>query len=177
MDGLVFLVVCGLYVYLAKVVAQFIRRRTESTLAQYATIVVFVLIPTWDIIPGWLYFQHLCETEAGVKVGKIVEVDRSNFKSDGQPDEEKLAELYAQTTKFDKKFSAIFNIARTETTVFDSQTNEILAVGKNFSRHGGWLNQLILPDATGTSCPAYPYFGMHGITLQQAFRPRAEPHN
>lgn len=144
---------------------------------QALCVAFFVLLPTWDIIPSRLYFQHLCETEAGVKVVKIIEIDRSYFKSDGQPDEKELAELYAQTTKFDRKFSAIFNIARTETTVFEKQTNEVVAVGKNFSHHGGWLTQLILPDATGTSCPAYPHFGMHGITMQRVFRPKAEPHN
>lgn len=137
----------------------------------------FVLVPTWDIIPGQLYFQHLCDVEAGVKVFRMVEVDQSYFRPDGRPDDKKLAERYVQTSKFDRKFSTIFNIARTETTVFDNQTNEVLAVGSNFSNRGGWLTQFVLPDASGTSCPAYPYFGMHGITLQQAFRPRAEPHH
>ncbi len=79
MDGLAFLVVCGLYVYLAKIAAQFIRRRTENILAHYATITVFVLIPTWDIIPGRFYHQHVCETQGGVQVYKTVEVGQGLF--------------------------------------------------------------------------------------------------
>lgn len=59
----------------------------------------------WDIIPGQLYFQHLCEKEAGVKVIKTAEVDQSYFKSGDKPNEKKLAEPYAQPIKFDRRFS------------------------------------------------------------------------
>ena len=182
MIALALLIALALYVLLAWVVVRMVGWlsricvfTTATTKAlQTVCVAFFVLLPTWDIIPGRLYFNYLCETEAGVKVIKVIELDRSYFKLDGQPDEKRLGALYAQTTKFDRKFSAIFNIARTETTVFENQTNDVIALGKNFSHHGGWLIEFILPDASGTSCSAYPYFGMHSITLQQTFRPRAE---
>jgi hypothetical protein len=93
MFGLVVLLALGLYVYLAKVAVRFVGKRTQNKLAKYATIAVFVLIPTWDIIPGWLYFNHLCK-EAGVKVLKTVEVDKSYFLPNGEPNQERLKEVY-----------------------------------------------------------------------------------
>ena len=29
---------------------------------------MFILVPSWDLIPGRLYHDHLCRVEAGVKV-------------------------------------------------------------------------------------------------------------
>jgi hypothetical protein len=171
MIGLAFLVVCGLYVCVALFVAKQVGKGTNSKFAKYATIAVFVLIPLWDIIPGKLYFQHLCETEAGVKVFKTVEVDQSYFKSNGKPDEKKFAERYPHVSKFDRNFSPIFHIAKTESMIQDKQTEEILGTAKNFSHRSGWLNTFILVDAAGASCPAYPLFGMHSAVLEGVFRP------
>src|SRR5215217_7496961 len=101
------LVVCALYIWLALFVARRIGRHRNTVLMKVLTLLMFALIPTWDILPGQLYFHYLCETEAGVKVFKTVEMDRSYFNSDGNPDEKKLAERYAQPDKFDRKFSSL----------------------------------------------------------------------
>ncbi|MEO5631191.1 MAG: hypothetical protein ABIQ24_07180 [Nitrospiraceae bacterium] len=159
------------YVLVATFIVSAIGKYGGSKIAKYVTIAVFVLIPAWDIIPGQLYFQHLCETEAGVKVIKTMKMDQSYFKSDGKPDEKKLAERYAHVTKFDRNFSAIFHIAKTESTIQDKQTKEILGTAANFSHRGGWLTTLVLVDAAGTSCPAYPFFAMHSAVLESVFRP------
>ncbi len=67
----------GLSVLLAVIaylgLARFVARRVENRAAKYAVIAVFVLIPTWDIIPGKLYFNSLCENQAGLKTYKTVE--------------------------------------------------------------------------------------------------------
>jgi len=46
------------------------RRKIIVGLVSAAT---FLLIPTWDVIPGQRYFKHLCETEAGIRIYKAVE--------------------------------------------------------------------------------------------------------
>lgn len=69
MIGLVFLLVLAIYVG----AAWFIVKALSSKKAKYTVIAIFVLIPTWDIVPGWLYLQYLCKTEGGVKVYKSVE--------------------------------------------------------------------------------------------------------
>lgn len=159
------------YVVVATFIVSAIGKYGGSRIAKYVAIVMFVLIPTWDIIPGQLYFKHLCETEAGVKVFRTVEVGRSYFKPDGKPDDQKLAEQYPHMTKFDRNFSPIFHIAKTESTIQDKQTKEILGTAANFSHRGGWLTTFVLVDAAGTSCPAYPFFAMHSAVLERVFRP------
>ena len=69
MIGLIFLLVLAIYVG----AAWFIVKALSSKKAKYTVIAVFVLIPTWDVVPGWLYLQYLCKTEGGVKVYKSVE--------------------------------------------------------------------------------------------------------
>lgn len=69
MIGLSILLAVVVYVWLAR----FITKHIANRAAKYAVIAVFVLIPTWDVIPGKLYFNHLCENEAGLKIFKVVE--------------------------------------------------------------------------------------------------------
>lgn len=69
MIGLSILLAVFAYVW----VARFIARRIENRAAKYTVIALFILIPTWDIIPGKLYFNYLCENEAGLKIYRTVE--------------------------------------------------------------------------------------------------------
>jgi hypothetical protein len=72
---LLFIVVVyvGVAVFLAWLLAR--RRQTPKAkaIAATLTLLVFALIPTWDILPGRLYFNHLCATEGGLKIYKTVE--------------------------------------------------------------------------------------------------------
>lgn len=69
MIGLSILLAVVAYIWLAR----FVARRIENRAAKYTVIAIFILIPTWDVIPGKLYFNHLCEKEAGLKIYKTVE--------------------------------------------------------------------------------------------------------
>lgn len=77
MIALGMLLVFVVYVAVALFVAWFLARQFDSqkakTTAVVSSLLVFALIPTWDILPGRLYFNHLCETEGGLKVYKTVE--------------------------------------------------------------------------------------------------------
>jgi hypothetical protein len=68
MIGLSILLAVIAYIWLAGFVAKRIKNRT----AKYFVIALFVLVPTWDVIPGKIYFNHLCEREAGLKIYKVV---------------------------------------------------------------------------------------------------------
>src|SRR6266571_7099700 len=69
------------YIVVAVVVtvalARFVGRLGSSGKAKAVvgllSVMTFVLIPTWDVIPGKRYFAHVCETEAGLKIKKTVE--------------------------------------------------------------------------------------------------------
>jgi hypothetical protein len=174
MFGLAVLVALGVYVYLAKVVAQFVGRRTGSKLAMYATIAVFVVIPTWDIIPGRLYHQHVCETQGGVQVYKTVEVNKAYFLPDGRLDEKKLLleRLHWQTT-MDRAFSKLFHITKHQGVLVDKENGEHLGMATGFSYFGGWLHTTILIEAAPDPCPQFGR-DLYGTLWRQVVRPRTE---
>ena len=148
------------YVVLAKFIASAIGTHTQSKVARYGAIVVFVLIPTWDIVPGSLYFGHLCEREGGIKVFKTVEVDKVNFLPNGQPDEKKLSmsDNFSIVHRDDRSYSPIFHIAKFESSLHDKQTNEVLGVDVHLAHYGGWLNTYLFPQGPPTKCAGYsPY--------------------
>jgi hypothetical protein len=119
---------------------------------------VFVLIPTWDIVPGKLYFQHLCEKEGGIKVLKTVEVDKSYFMPSGQPDEKQLSRSFAIVHKDDRQYSRIFHIAKFESVLRDRQSNEVLGINVHLAHYGGWLAAYLFPQSSPTKCAGYsPY--------------------
>lgn len=172
MFGLAFLVVCGLYVCLALFVAKQIGKGTDSRLVKYVVLAVFALIFTWDVIPGQLYFNHLCEKEAGAKVIKTVYVDKAYFTATGKPDQKLLVDWYNETSKFDREFFPLFHIEKIERAIQDKQSSEVLGTGTNFSYHGGWLSRFIFDGGEATLCPDYRYFGESVVMWQGVIKPK-----
>lgn len=80
MIGLFFLFI--LVVYIAAAI--FTAKRLQSKAAKYIAIAIYALIPTWDILPGYIYFRYLCETEGGNKIYRSVD-DVEGFFSTGYP--------------------------------------------------------------------------------------------
>lgn len=135
---------------------------------QGLTLTLFVLLPTWDIIPSRLYFQHLCNTEAGIKVFKTVELDQSYFRPDGVPDDKKLPDRYVQSIKWSRDFSSWAHIARIDGPIQDKETGELLGSSTEFSYYGGWVEAHIAPMSPVT-CPAFKS-RVFGMALQQVFK-------
>ena len=160
------------YVFVARAVARAVEKKTGSKKAKYLTIAIFVLIPTWDIIPGWLYFKHLCDTQAEIKVFKTVEIGKEYFLVNGQPDGQKLGNQYVGTFSFDKEFSPLFHIAKEESVLQDKQTGEMLGATKDFAYRGGWLTRFVLPDATWSPCPAYEQISAHMVLWRKVIKPK-----
>jgi hypothetical protein len=170
MFGLAVLLICGLYVGLARYVAQRMEVRTQSKLAKYATIVVFVLIPTWDIIPGYLYFHNLCSRETGIKVFKTVEVEQSFFKTAGDPDEDKLSELFGRSMKVNRNFSEVFHIMKMESSIQDKRTGEVLGTATDLTYYGGWVWAKLFPQSPVTVCPVER--SVHVAKWREVFTPK-----
>lgn len=173
MFGLAVLIALGVYVYLAKVVAQFVGRHTESKLAMYATIAVFVLIPTWDILPGRLYHQHVCKTQGGVRVYKTVEVDKAYFLPDGQHDEKKLRERLDMQLTMDRTFSKLFHMTKHQGVLVDKENGAHLGTATDFWYYGGWLYTTILIEGSEDTCPQFDR-DIYTSLWRQVIRPRTE---
>jgi hypothetical protein len=165
-----FFLLLGLLVYvaLAKAVVRTIGKATQSKAAQYIAIAVFVLIPTWDIVPGYLYFNHLCESEAGVKVFKTVEVDTNYFLPNGEPDQERLKEVYLNPVKL-QDFSSQFHIKISSSLVREKNTGETLGTATGFAYYGGWLSSYVFPQGPPSKCPDYL---VHGTLWRQVVKPK-----
>lgn len=142
--------------------------RTERVLQIICT-AVLVLVPTWDIIPSRLYFNHLCKEEAGVKVLKVVEIDKSFFKQDGHPDDKQLLQQYAQFSRHDRNFSSWAHITKIEGGIQDKETNELLGTVTDFVYYGGWLGSRIDPMSPMT-CPNLPNHIVHDLVWQAVFK-------
>src|SRR5919107_1151065 len=155
MFGLAVLVALGIYVYLAKVAVKHIGKYTDSKLARYVTIAVFVLIPTWDIIPGKLYHEHVCKTEGGIKVYKTVEVEKDFFTGGGLLDEKQLPERFDRLKTMDRSFSNIFNITKHQLPIVDKKSGGRLGTATQFSYFGGWLHTTILRGTPPDPCPQF----------------------
>lgn len=151
-----FFVLLGLIVYvvLAKFIVRAIGKYSESKAAKYIVIAAFVLIPTWDIIPGYLYFHHLCGRETGIKVLKTVEVEQSYFKATGDPDEDKLSQNFSRSMKVDRNFSDFFHIMKIESSIQDKRNGEVLGTASDLTYYGGWVWANLFPQSPVAVCPA-----------------------
>lgn len=143
---------------------------SSSTRAlQGITLAAVVLLPTWDIIPSRLYFEHLCETEAGIKVFRTVEVDQSYFRPDGVPDDKKLLDRYVQSSKWNRDFSSWAHITKIEGVIQERETGELLGTAIDYLYGGGWINSRIAPMSS-TTCPNYPNHSIHTSIWVEIFK-------
>ncbi|MFO0773536.1 MAG: hypothetical protein U0172_02585 [Nitrospiraceae bacterium] len=173
MFGLAFLVAGGLYVWLALFVAKQVGKSTDSRLAKYVTLVAFALLFTWDVIPGQLYFDYLCVTEAKATAIKRVEIGEEYFLKDGWPNVEKLTDRYSGTIS-QEEASALFHINKSMRVIQDKHTREVLGTATDFHYYGGWLSRFLFPDAGGFSCTALPHPGVLSTIWKEVFRVRNE---
>lgn len=72
---MIFIFVPVAYLYIAYKVVQVVVKKTQKKVYWILTAAFFILIPTWDVIIGKLYFNYLCQTKGGLKVYEGVKVD------------------------------------------------------------------------------------------------------
>jgi hypothetical protein len=186
-----FAVLLGLiaYFFLAKAVARALEKKTGSKRAKFATIAIFVLIPIWDIIPGWLYFANLCQTEAGLKIYKTVELGPQYILKPGEPDRSKSSvppavggeinwaklreDRYANPIERDEDFSKVFHIVKNSSFIRDKQTSELLGSATSFLYYGGWLINNLGLHVSPWECPNSPSEKgyVHSNLPERIFRP------
>jgi hypothetical protein len=169
--GLAVLLALIAYVVLARFVVRSIEKRTGSKKMKYLAMAVLVLIPTWDVIPGWLYFAYLCRTEGGLKIYRTVELGPQYILQPGQPDRSKSnvppamggeinwaklrEERFANPTG-EEESSKIIHIVKRSSSILDRQTGEVLGSAITFLYVGGWLMNNSGPQVLPWECPTSP---------------------
>ncbi len=125
-----------------------------------AVFLIILLLPVSDEIAGRIYFHHLCETEAGVKVYQQIELPAEYWDENGKPkffnkqgylkhefwvnfiDEDSHVIHYSQILGIDKDF----------TIVKRKNSKRKLADIITFRFWGGWLRRNFSPHNTANSC-------------------------
>lgn len=131
-------------------------RRGAKWGVRLAVVLVCFLIPAGDEIAGRIYFNHLCETEAGAKVYQTIELPAEYWDAEGNPTfyknwNENLGGKYPLIYS-SGTFSDSFNIENAGFKFVDKQTEKALGEVVNFRYWGGWLKRNFSPQNTAISC-------------------------
>ena len=173
--GLIVLIAFAIYVLLSiglAVGAQYLGKRKGWKWCRWWTVgLVMLLIPTWDILPGYLYFTYLCNTKAGVFVYEQVELPEEYFLKAGDGDEryqkrsphayalgdelnqKKIEEDYRVQYRFDRDYSYWGHLFMNETVILNSSGKK-LGAARSFYYRGGWVFSSLLMGMAGSHvCP------------------------
>ena len=140
------------------------KKRTTRWAVGLVVLVVFALIPTWDIVPGRLFFAHLCETEGGLTVYKVVEFPtewdgrgRAPFMTErGFFDPTYFGNRYRWGHTSEIAWPAYFRIKKETDYVVDAANGERLGQYVYLIYKGGWLINSTGLHVSGTLCRVYP---------------------
>ncbi|MDD5385393.1 MAG: hypothetical protein PHG89_11005 [Gallionella sp.] len=157
MWGLAVIVSLYFYVRLAMWVAKKLADKREGKQWKWGVragvTLVFVLIPTGDSIVGHLYLNHLCSTEAGVKVYQTVELPAEYWDGQGKlkKEEFRLGEKYPLKYMSGAYFSAL-HVENSGYQLTEKETGKTMGEVVDFRYWGGWLTRNFSPHNTATSC-------------------------
>lgn len=159
------LVVGTVYILLGAYVAYRLgripRKGSRKALVASLVVLIFILIPTWDVLLGRWYFRHLCETEAGIKVYRQVELPAEYWDAEGRPrfikengDVDK--EMLKDWLDFDlrqRQLSDTFRIQALDFIVIDKSSQKPIGQYTSLGYFGGWFVNSTGLHVSGTSCP------------------------
>jgi hypothetical protein len=165
MVGLIILTV--LFVYAAITLITVIK--VEGTKKKVIALLIFILIPTADVIVGNIYFSYLCHTQSGQFIYKKVELEDEYFLKSGDIDKSKhgnnpvgyaiakggeinkemLRERYDFPFNKKETLSKILHIYKRERIIIDKTNNNILSKSISFIYGGGWVVNIY---PVGTPC-------------------------
>lgn len=113
-----------------------------------------------DEITGRLYFNHLCATEAGVKVYRTVELPaefwdaegRARFlRANGDLDKHLLGSRFDEPV-LTKQYSSMFQINKRHQQLVDTNSQLLLGEVISFMYWGGWVSRNLAPHIRAIDC-------------------------
>lgn len=122
---------------------------------------LFFCVPFADEIAGRIYFNHLCATEAGVKVYRAIELPAEYWDGNGNPrffnkhgflDHKLWVEKLDESSGHVERYSTIFGIDKNISLVKDRSSQKVLAEVATFRYWGGWVSRNFSPNSTASSC-------------------------
>ena len=146
-----------------RLLAHIPKKRTTRWAVALLVLAVFALIPTWDIVPGRLFFAHLCETEGGLKVYKVVKFHTdwdghtpAPFMNDrGFFDPSYFRNRYRWRHRTEKLSPSFLHVERRTDYIIDTATGEKIGQYAWFIYRGGWLANSTGLLVSGKVCRGY----------------------
>ena len=140
---------------------------------------IILLLPVSDEIAGRIYFNHLCETEAGVKVYQTIELPAEYWDKDGKPTFYKGAKnndvpSYAFKRlgiDIDAKWvekKRLLHVSQFGTVVREKKSGKKYSEVVGFGYKGGWIMRELTPHPSGLSCGSGDFYDE---LVQQQFIP------
>ncbi len=162
LTGPLFLVVLWVPVcfFLAVLVGRkFIKKSLPVKIAGGVAVFLFTLIlPVSDEIAGRIYFNHLCETEAGVKVYQTIELPAEYWDENGKPNfyDESNGNFTLPSEKFYKVKSRElvhqFGVQEQCALILDINSQKIVGEKPWFLYWGGYVRKNFTPHNKANSC-------------------------
>ncbi len=133
------------------------KRSTAKTLIGVATFAFLLALPLADEIAGRIYFTHLCNTKAGVKIFQTVSLPAKYWDAEGKPIfyNEANGNFYLKEYRVDYKtgaYSPRFHIDHAGYAWVDRQTGKTLGEETDYMYWGGWVRRNLTPHNSATAC-------------------------
>ncbi len=117
---------------------------------------IALLLPVSDEIAGRIYFNHLCEKEAGVKVYQTIELPAEYWDERGKPKfyatwDAGLGKAYPRIRK-NGPYSSLFHINDAGFKFIEKNSGNTLGEVVNFRYFGGWIFRNFTTSNSSISC-------------------------
>ncbi len=164
---LYYLFIGGIYLLIGFFAIRWVLRKLESNkakvIATFIGVLVWILIPTGDEVAGRIYFNHLCETEAGAKVYQTIELPAEYWDENGK------AKFYKGAMSNDvpsyafnrlnipveiraKDRRRMFHIDQYGSDTIEKDSNKVINEIIGFRYWGGWIARNMTPHNSAVSC-------------------------
>lgn len=143
-------------VWLAVKVAQRFTTGAAKVAVGLGVVALALIVPFADEIAGHVYLNHLCATEAGVKVYHTVELPAEYWDESGTPKfyDERNGNFTLKGYRVDYRtgaYSSFFYIDNAGYKRLD-EAGRVLGEVTDFRYWGGWIRRNLSPHNTATVC-------------------------
>lgn len=171
MVGLIVLVVIITYIS----IALFLIYKVKGIKKKSIVLLIFVLIPTADVIVGNIYFKYACSQHSGTFVYKTVGIGDEYYL---QPDEEDTSRwifkldfltkgngqkinrekfrndyLFKRGRGTPENYFETLHVYKYKRSIVKKDTNEVLSEIIKFGYGGGWVENIYKVTGSGGGCP------------------------
>ncbi|MBI4937115.1 MAG: hypothetical protein HY846_02640 [Nitrosomonadales bacterium] len=137
------------------------RNGAVSLVAGLLGFVLVFMLPFADEIAGQLYLNHLCSTEAGVKVYQTVELPAEYWDGRGRPrfiapngfvDMKLLPNRFEWRNVDEPYIDSVIKVKKSRWQFIDKESRVILGERISYMRYFGWLNRFSPAPNIGEGC-------------------------